>query len=66
MKTALVLVAAATTLSCTLAFVPPAPVVQRQRSAVRYVYMGGGERVLCRRVKGGNERLGRKPRQGDD
>lgn len=39
MKTALVLVATAATLSCTLAFVPPVPVDQRQRSAVRYVKM---------------------------
>lgn len=43
MKTAFVLVAAAATLSCTLAFVPAAPVVQRQRSAVRYVHIGGRE-----------------------
>jgi len=39
MKTALVLITTAASLSCTLAFVPLVPVNQRQRSAVRYVKM---------------------------
>lgn len=46
MRTALVLAAAAT-LSCTLAFVPPAPVVRQQRSAVRYVLTGMRDVCVC-------------------
>ena len=64
MKTALVLVAAAATLSCTLAFVPPAPVVSRQRSAVRYVHMCGGGRDGGMEECWG-EMLGTRPREDD-